>query len=154
MMLRDALVGTWTLVSYTERSLPNGSVTYPFGPDALGLIMYTPDGYMSAQLMARDRAAYDRPVADGGTAEQSAAAATGYLAYSGPYSVDGSTGDVHHQVMVSLLPNWLDHTQVRHSRLDGEQLTLSAETTLSNGTAMISTLVWARAHHAPVGKCS
>ena len=47
MMLRDALVGAWTLVS----SLPDGPLTYPHCPDALGLIMYTPDGYMSAQIM-------------------------------------------------------------------------------------------------------
>ena len=80
MMLRDALVGTWTLVSYTERSLPDGPVTYPHGPDALGLIMYTPDGHMSAQIMTHSRPPYDRPVASGGTAEESAAAATGYLA--------------------------------------------------------------------------
>ena len=152
MMLRDALVGTWTLVSYTERSLPDGPVTYPHGPDALGLIMYTPDGYMSAQIMTRSRPCYNRPVASGGTAEESAAAATGYLAYSGPYSVDVSTGDIHHHVMVSLLPNWLGHTQIRHSQLDSEQLTLSAETPLPNGTTMSSTLVWARApsHPTPV----
>jgi hypothetical protein len=63
------------------------------GPDALGLIMYTTDGYMSAQLMRRDRPAFDRPESDGGTPEQSAAAAAGYLAYSGPFEVDESTGD-------------------------------------------------------------
>jgi hypothetical protein len=95
-MLRDTLVGAWTLVCYTERSLPDGPVTYPHGPDALGLILYTPDGYMSVQIMTRGRPSCDRPVTDGGTLEQSAPAATGYLAYSGPYSVDGSTGDVHH----------------------------------------------------------
>ena len=152
MMLRDALVGTWSLVSYTERTLPEGPVTYPHGADALGLIMYTPDGYMSAQIMTRSRPSYDRPVASGGTAEESAAAATGYLAYSGPYSVNVSTGDIHHEVMVSLLPNWLGHTQIRHSQLDSEQLTLSAETPLPHGTTMSSTLVWARApsHPTPV----
>jgi hypothetical protein len=111
--------------------------------------MYTQDGYMSAQIMTRGRPCYDRPVTDEGSLEQSAAAATGYLAYSGPYSVEGSTGEVHHQVMVSLLPNWLDHKQLRHSRLDGEQLTLSAETTLPNGTTMTSTLVWSRVPHTP-----
>jgi hypothetical protein len=149
MMLRDALVGTWTLVSYTERFLAEGPVTYPHGPDALGLIMHTPDGYMSAQIMTRSRPCYDRPAASAGTAEESAAAATGYLAYSGPYSVDVSTGDIHHHVMVSLLPNWLGGTQIRHSQLDSEQLTLSAKTPLPNGTTMTSTLVWARAPPHP-----
>ncbi|KZS58429.1 lipocalin-like domain-containing protein [Mycobacterium ostraviense] len=48
-----------------------------------GLIIYTPDGYMSAQIQSSGRPDYDRPVASGGTTEQAAAAAPGYLAYSG-----------------------------------------------------------------------
>jgi hypothetical protein len=35
-----------------------GPITYPLGPDALGLMMYTGDGYMSAQLMRRGRPAH------------------------------------------------------------------------------------------------
>ena len=129
-------------------------MTYPHGPDALGLIVYTPDGYMSAQIMTRNRPCYDRPAARGDTAQESAAAATGYLAYSGRYSVDNSTGDIHHHVMVSLLPNWLGHTQIRHSQLDSEQLTLSANTSLPNGSTMTSTLVWARASLVPPARWS
>jgi hypothetical protein len=119
------------------------------GPDALGLIMYTTAGYMSAQLMRRDRPAFDRPESDGGTPEQSAAAAAGYLAYSGPFEVDESTGVVHHEVLVSLLPNWLKGTQLRQSKLDGDHLTLSAITVRPDGTETTSTLVWKRApeHH-------
>jgi hypothetical protein len=49
--LRANLVGAWTLESYESRSLDGSGVTYPLGPDAQGIIMYTPDGYMSAQLM-------------------------------------------------------------------------------------------------------
>jgi hypothetical protein len=143
-MLREALVGAWELVSYTEQNHPDGPVTYPHGPDALGLIMYTPDGYMSAQIMTRGRPAYDRPVPDGGTVGQSAAAAKGYLAYSGTYTVDESTGDIRHEVLVSLLPNWLGHTQLRHSQLNDDQLTLSAEAVLTSGTTVLSTLLWMR----------
>ena len=100
-------------------------------------------------MSGRPDSAYCRPVADGGTAGQSAAAATGYLAYSGPNWVDGSTGYVHHQVVAPRLPNWLAHSQLRHGRLDGEQLTLSAETTRPNSTAMISIVVRARALLTP-----
>jgi hypothetical protein len=37
---------------------------------------------------------YDQPLASGGTTEQAAAAALGYLGYSGTYSVDESTGEI------------------------------------------------------------
>jgi hypothetical protein len=143
-MLRNAILGTWELVSYIAQDNHGGPITYPLGADALGLIMYTADGYMSAQLMRRHRPAFDRPESDGGTPEQAAAAAAGYLAYSGPFEVDESTGVVHHEVRVSLLPNWLNGTQLRQSKLDGDHLTLSAITAAPDDAETISTLVWKR----------
>jgi hypothetical protein len=149
-MLHDAVLGTWELVSYTAEESDGGPVTYPLGPDALGLIMYTSDGYMSAQIMRPDRPAFDRPETSGGTPQQAAAAAAGYLAYSGPFTVDENTGVLHHQPRVSLLPNWLNLTQLRHSTLDGDHLTLSAITTAPDGVDTISTLVWKRAPNHPL----
>jgi hypothetical protein len=146
--LCDEIIGAWELVSYIERDSPDGPARYPHGEDALGLIMYTPDGYMSAQIMTPGRPVYDQPIARGGTTEQATAAALGYLAYSGPYSVDESTGVVHHHLMVSLLPNWLGSTQVRYTQLDGQRLTISSTTPLADGGKVWSTLVWARAGQA------
>ena len=144
-MLHDDVLGTWELVSYTAQDNHGGPITYPLGPDALGLIMYTADGYMSAQIMRPDRPTYDRPETDGGTPEQEASAAAGYLAYSGPFTVDESTGVLRHQPRLSLLPNWLNLTQLRHSTLDGDHLTLSAITKAPDGVETTSTLVWRRA---------
>jgi hypothetical protein len=144
-MRRTEVLGAWELVSYTAQDTHGGPITYPLGPDALGLIMYTADGYMSAQIMRPDRPAYDRPETGGGTPEQAEAAAAGYLAYSGPYTVDENTGVLHHHPWVSLLPNWLNLTQLRHSNLDGDHLTLSAATEAPDGAETISTLVWKRA---------
>jgi Lipocalin-like domain len=83
------------------------------------------------------------------THKQAEAAAAGYLAYSGPFTVDESTGVLHHQPRVPLLPNWLNLTQLRHSMLNGDHLTLSAITEAPDGAETISTLVWKRApkHH-------
>lgn len=148
-MLRDAILGTWELVSYIAEDNHGGPVTYPLGADALGLIMYTGDGYMSAQIMRPDRPAFDSSESDGGTLEQAAAAAAGYLAYSGPFEVEESTGVVHHEVRVSLLPNWLNGAQLRHAKLDGDHLTLSAITESTAGRKIISTLVWKRAAKHP-----
>jgi Lipocalin-like domain len=144
-MLRTEVLGSWELVSYTAQDNHGGPITHPLGRDARGLIMYTADGYMSAQIMRPDRPAYDRPETDGGTPEQAEAAAAGYLAYSGPYTVDETTGVLHHHPWVSLLPNWLNLTQLRHSKLDGDRLTLSAITEAPDGAETISTLVWKRA---------
>ena len=49
--LCDQLVGAWELVSYVEKPLNGSPPNYPMGERPMGIIMYTPDGYMSAQLM-------------------------------------------------------------------------------------------------------
>jgi hypothetical protein len=141
-MRRDDLIGAWLLVSYTADTA--GEVSHPLGPDPEGIITYTADGYMSAQLMRRDRPAYDRAITGGGTTEQMAAAASGYLCYSGPYTLDEAADVLHHHVHVSLLPNWLGGTQVRHAQLDGAVLTLSAVVTSRKGASSSHVLVWRR----------
>lgn len=143
-MLRDEILGTWRLVSCVLQDDQGGPVSYPLGPDAAGLIMYTADGYMSAQLMRPGRPDYDFPDATGATAAAAATAALGYLAYSGAYEVDEATGVIHHEVAVSLQPNWLNTAQLRRSTLDGDRLALSAEAPDYEGMKR-ATLVWARA---------
>jgi hypothetical protein len=57
--LREQLVGAWRLVSCVETDANTGEVYLPMGEVPEGLILYTPDGYMSAQLSAADRKAFD-----------------------------------------------------------------------------------------------
>jgi hypothetical protein len=143
--LRDAVLGAWELVSYTIEESPSGDTTYPFGTDPVGIIMYTEDGYMSAQLMRADRSAVDSPEPSEEPPAPESPAATGYLAYSGPFHVDEATGTLHHKVTVSLFPSWLGSTQLRASRLEGDALTLSGTNTLPNGATSTHTLLWKRA---------
>ena len=127
---------------YTSES--DGAVDEPLGPGPLGIIMYTADGYMSAQLMRRDRPPYDRAVTGGGTPGQMATAASGYLCYSGPFTIDEAAGVVSHHVEVSLLPNWVGGTQVRHGRLEDGALVLRAEVTSRSGASTAHVLTWRR----------
>jgi hypothetical protein len=48
--IRQRLVGCWRLVGYSVTSAEGGETDRPLGNDPLGTILYTPDGYMSAQL--------------------------------------------------------------------------------------------------------
>ncbi len=54
-LLRETLIGAWWLVSSVETDIKTGAVDCPLGDKPEGLILYTPDGYMSAQLSAADR---------------------------------------------------------------------------------------------------
>lgn len=142
--LRNYIIGAWILESYESSDLDGSDVDYPLGADARGIIIYTADGYMSAQLMRADRPRFhvgDLTAADN---EELAAAASGYLAYTGPYTVSHD-GVVGHHVEVSLLPNWIGGTQYRAAKTGDSRLELSpAEPALIEGKPRNARLVWRR----------
>ncbi len=51
--LRERLVGAWRLVDVVEEPIDESPVRRPHGERPIGLILYTPDGHMSAQIMER-----------------------------------------------------------------------------------------------------
>jgi hypothetical protein len=144
--LREQLVGAWTLSSCVERDIETGVENYPFGEHPLGLILYTPDGYMSVQLHRPERP----PFADGdllhATPEEYAAAGSFYVAYSGRFFVDEGKKSLSHEMAVSFFPNWLGQRQVRFVELNEDHLQLSTgEPQRINGALKIVTVSWRRA---------
>lgn len=142
--VRGKLLGAWELVSYTATST-DGEVIHPLGPAPYGLILYTPGGYMSAQLGRGDRAAMRTARLEEASAEELAGAAAGYLAYGGPFEVVDPT-TVEHHVTTSLFPNWIGRSQVRKVSFEGALLTLGIATpTRLWGARRTAELVWRKA---------
>ncbi len=56
-MTANPLIGTWRLISWENRSL-DGQISYPLGQDAVGYLLYTPDGYMCVAIMRPNRPAF------------------------------------------------------------------------------------------------
>ncbi|MCV7314750.1 lipocalin-like domain-containing protein [Mycolicibacillus parakoreensis] len=128
MGLADAMLGGWHLESFHAVDVDTGAASTPLGERPQGLILYTADGHMSAQLARAD--------------------GSGYLAYGGRFRVeadaDGSTATVHHDVMMATVPELLASPQLRHAHLDGDRLTLAATTTGAGGAPRRATLTWRR----------
>jgi Lipocalin-like domain len=53
----NRLVGVWRLVTYSGEH-ENSDETQPFGPNPRGFLIYTADGFVSAQLMKPGRPAF------------------------------------------------------------------------------------------------
>jgi hypothetical protein len=53
----ERLMGVWTLVTYADEH-PDRDDTQPFGPNPQGFLIYTADGFVSAQLMKPGRPAF------------------------------------------------------------------------------------------------
>jgi hypothetical protein len=123
--LREQLCGAWQLESFVACDLDTGLESHPLGLTPRGLITYTPDGHMSAQLSRSDMSEY--------------------IAYGGGFHVDERTASVQHQVTMATMPELLAQPQFRKASVDGDVLTLSATSTDAAGTSNVSTLVWRRA---------
>jgi Lipocalin-like domain len=141
-MESDTLVGTWRLVSWENRSVVGGEVSYPLGKDAVGYIMYGHDGYMSVAIMRPDRARFAAEDLLGGGAEERAQAAGTYVSYCGRYEFRGDT--VVHRVELSLFPNWIGVEQERLVEIAGDRLILSTRPILLGGLQRTAHLVWER----------
>jgi len=117
------LAGTWLLQSWTARD-EHGRADQPFDDDPQGVLIISPDGWLSVQLAAPRRPALGGGVGPlGGPAEQSAAFLT-YVAYAGRYRTGGDR--LTTTVDVSLIPDWAGSDQVRAFEVDGDLLVLRA----------------------------
>ena len=144
--LKQRLVGAWRLQSYLDVPVDGSAPLHPMGTDAQGIIMYTPDGFMSAQLMISGRPDFASGDWFDGTDEEYRAEANDYIAYSGPYAVNEEEKSLTHTMDVSLFPNWEGQTQPRIVELKEDILRLStAEPFLSKGQLVNSYLTWRRA---------
>lgn len=138
------LVGSWRLrrwVAITD----DGSEAAPMGEQPSGLLAYTGDGTMVAILGASDRPRFASDDVTGGTDEERALAVSTFVAYGGPFEVDGDT--VLHHVEASLFPNWIGTTQRRRWEIDetGRWLTLTSPPVTQGGATRIQGLTWERA---------
>ncbi|HEX4199343.1 MAG TPA: lipocalin-like domain-containing protein [Caulobacteraceae bacterium] len=148
--LRDALIGVWRAVACTETDVATGEVILPMGRRPQGLLLYSADGYMSAQMCAADRRHFAGGDLYRGAPEDYVAASVTYIAYSGPYYVDEARGLVEHEMEVSFFPNWKGQRQLRIVGLDGDQLVLTtARPTLFNGALKTASITWRRAPPNP-----
>jgi hypothetical protein len=134
--VRERLVGSWTLLSYTTEA-PDGTTGRPYG-EAVGRLNYDAAGNMAGQVMRPNRL----PVAPGqwGTQEVRSAYA-GYIAYFGTYEVNDAGDTVVHHVEGALNPGWVSGRQVRRLRFEGDLLVLSTDV-LKAGAMVRHTLTW------------
>jgi hypothetical protein len=84
--LRERLLGAWQLQSFITHDLGTGEDRHPLGHDPRGLITYTSDGFMSAQLAKPDMSEY--------------------VAYGGLFTIDEVASTVSHEVTMSTMPEF------------------------------------------------
>jgi hypothetical protein len=136
-------VGAWRLVS-SEFRRSDGRVSYPYGPDAVGMLIYDAAGRMAVQIMRPDRPLFAAGDLMNGTAEEIRFAFERYVAYCGTFHVDEQEGAVTHEITASLFPNWVGQGQKRYFQFEGNRLTLTTPPSLAKGMTVTGVLIWER----------
>lgn len=138
-----SMAGTWRLVS-SEFRTSTGKVLYPLGEGAQGLAIFTSGGYMSGQLMRRDRPLFAAGDQASGTPEEIQAALQGYVAYYGRCEIDVAQQKLTTHVEGSLFPNWVGGTQERYYELHGDELVLKTTPIALGDEEFTGVLRWKR----------
>jgi len=123
MLRNHRFLGTWELVSFESRAA-NGTVSYPMGPDPVGLIMCDETGHVSAQLGPR-----------GGDGR-------GYVAYFGLAEADDAAEGTLVTRVAGGSSERFRADQVRRFAFTGDDELVLSPPPGTDGTLMV--LVWRR----------
>lgn len=146
MSIKDRFVGDWELQSWyaEDRGSNGGKRTFPFGENALGRILYTSTGRVSASLSVMKR---KQPLSGGKnffayTHDEKAAAFGETLGYTGDFDIDEESCTVTHHVFISSDPGQAGTDLTRDYAFSSDYQTLSLSLTYHDQTKMV--LVWKR----------
>lgn len=120
--LTTDVAGTWRLDSIIEPPGPQGEVVRPFGASPQGLLIYSPNGYVSLQITRDPPATMRYTARDEIPARDAIDALKGYYAYYGRYEVDEDAKTIINHVEGSLFPREVGVEYVRPYHVVGDTL--------------------------------
>lgn len=139
----DSVVGTWRLISVKSRAA-DGTVRDLYGPTPAGQLIYDGTGNMSVHLLKPDLpkcATLDRRQCPD---REARSAFDNYFGYWGHYRVNLGTSTVTHHIDGASVPDWVNTSQDRHFKLEGNLLTLTTPSMKVAGVDTVQILVWER----------
>jgi hypothetical protein len=141
--LKDAIVGSWVLVSLRV-TRPDGAVVTPYGPQPAGSMSFAHSGRFVIVLINPDIPKYASNDRSKPTAAEALAIAAGSNALLGSYTVDGAARTVTLHVEASSYPNDTGTDQVRAVKsISDTEMVLTIPASPNGGAA--AELVWKRA---------
>jgi hypothetical protein len=134
------LVGTWRLVSWTDR-LADGTTRKD--PLSVGYLIYTDANRMCATIMDPNRPKWKSGTAP--TPEEAKSGMDGLMAYCSRIEVHAKEGLVLHYVEIAKTPNGVGAIRKRWFRFEGpNRLILRIDPSENISPVVDSTLVWER----------
>jgi hypothetical protein len=135
--MSEQFIGRWKLKSI---EVHRGDQVIPDTRPLVGFILYLKDGYMSVQMMVKERGLFASNYPLNGTPKEYVDAGKTYLGYSGTYEIQRHT--VIHTVEMSSFPNYVGTQLIRDYKFEGDRLTLSVPPRIVDGQPQTTHLVW------------
>jgi len=123
------ILGTWRMTGTVGRDDQGNPLFPPFGPQAMGLVVFQPDGRMMSVLCD------GRLALPSGETRQ-------FMSYAGTYTFDGKT--LATKVDAASDPSRVGGEQVRAVRFDAEKMVLAPPRRLWTGVMQHQELTWER----------
>jgi Lipocalin-like domain len=122
--MKEAIVGTWSLL-IDDAVKPDGTHTPNFGPNPIGIAMFSADGHFSVTFTRAGRPKFASNNRTTGTADENKAVVAGSNAFFGTYTLSEADKTLTFRVEGSTYPNLEGTTQKRTitSLTAGDELT-------------------------------
>jgi glucose/arabinose dehydrogenase len=122
--MKEAIVGSWSLL-IDDAVKPDGTHAPNFGPNPMGMAMFSPDGHFTVAIARAGRPKFASNSRTGGTADENKAAVAGANAFFGTYVVNEADKTLTMRIEGSTYPNLEGTTQKRiiTSLTAGDELT-------------------------------
>ena len=139
----DQFVGSWRLVSVVGQN-SDGSVTYDWGKNPLGRVMFDAGGRLSLHLLDPDRPNFESGDFLGPTPEELNRAFKGYFGYFGSYAVDPDQLTVTFHIEGAAYPNYIGSDQIRYYEISADKLILRTPPERAGGEDIVYYVTWER----------
>lgn len=119
-------VGTWRLVECVEMDA-KGTISYPWGQDAIGYLIYTLEGIMAVQIMRKNRKLFRGKGTTQATSQERQSIVKDYNAYFGEFEVDEANKVVIHRLEGNVDPNQIGKKKTRMYSFYDNKLSLTTQ---------------------------
>jgi hypothetical protein len=121
--LMNQFIGTWELIKCIAIH-QDGKITFPYGENPNGQILYDTNGNMMVEIMNREIEKFNNENLFQGTPEEIIPAYNGFLAYYGTYQILADTNLIIHNIEACSFPNWVGQNQQRRFEFQDNKLIL------------------------------
>jgi hypothetical protein len=110
--MKELIVGSWTPLLVDDVDA-DGTRSPIYGPNPKGMLMFSPDGRYSLQIMRDIRPKFAANSRLKGTADENKAVIGGIITHFGRYSLDEGAKTITLRIDGSSFPNWDGTSQTR-----------------------------------------